>query len=970
LIKIDLSQLDQTGLGHSGTPTAIYMLGYAASSGQILQQDPGSQKIFLGPPQPSNLSLPAAQFTVSGNQLSLSTSANLFVGGSVQFSGGGSSTITGIAANVVCANQPVAYGAFAPYTNPSWQTGANAVVLGPASINQGSVDNASGKATVSGVPSVAGSASGVGPGDLLTGYFPPKGGMPAANAAVSGAGAVTGFSDLENNLGCYQFAPTVSFPGANVTVVAVGTCTLDSKGYVNGVSITNGGSGYVAGQTYAAVFSAAPGNTYFLPTDANGFPGTDSASDAASVTEQSVSGGLMSLALSQPTDQPSWATPSPIPLGSAAINVFCGGTNASGYATLASFVASPTTLTTANACIADLPSTQSVQGFNSVLGSAGSSLMVSGVAGSVMIYSVIDYTITLADAVPHGITEITFSNSVDAQVSTDGLTLTISLSTYAGIAAALAIGQQPAIQYNDVTISSIAISSLTQGNGSLVVGLNAALPANFQGEKVTLALPPTGGTLPAIAWDAQNNNAIWIEQTPGAAGTMSVNGARIYFVLDTLNLGPPSFGYSVGVDADGNEVVTVVQPPDALVWQGLVSPFQYIELTADSLPQSSGGGDGQVYVDLSAVDGFFFPAALSTTVGTTNLQLGQPWQAYTAPNETGPTTYAAVSRSQILAAWKSFFTASNFSNADDLQGAYAALAVSSGVGIQNPSFAYAAANSAIAGFDDCWNDALDALFVNSNEIDLVGDLTIGGDLAYYLGTQTVIDGQYHAIQFVEYQGAYGTRHATGASFWVFDPRTPPPTEGQAFVQAGIPMSVGYQIFANTGVFASSSLVQGGSSPNYTPGTPAWSPGDALMQLLALQRDIVTALNRGVAALGIGNSSPTAGGTSAVWNTESNWYPVSAPFGPKTAQNLFAQWVHTAVIDASNNVYYATYPFGNVSGYGEPTQSAGGAYMNQTYGFGYDETPNGAANVPSKFLPIANTVGSTLTFSLVFGPWGS
>ncbi len=56
----------------------------------------------------------------------------------------------------------------------------------------------------------------------------------------------------------------------------------------------------------------------------------------------------------------------------------------------------------------------------------------------------------------------------------------------------------------------------------------------------------------------------------------------------------------------------------------------------------------------------------------------------------------------------------------------------------------------------------------------------------------------------------------------------------------------------------------------------------------------------------------------------------------------------------------------------PSGSGTGPLMNQTNGFGYDETSSGrnVANVPAKFLPIENTAGSTLSFQLEFGPWSS
>jgi hypothetical protein len=1055
-IKIDLSNLDQTGLGGKYD---IYMLGYASSSGQILQKDPQTGVISLGTPLPQDLVVPVTSSMVKGSSVTLSTSANLFVGGAVTI-GSVHTTISSISANVVAGNQPVQNGPYAPYYQTGWTPGNDAVVLQPSAVNQGTVSNPGSGSTVTGVPIAAGTQSGIRLDSIVNGYFPPSGGAPTADATVSG-GQVTGFTNLANGGARFQTAPTVSFPGSGVSTVAQGTCTIDpSTGYVTGVNITTPGAGYQTGTTYPAVFSpASPGNAFFYPSDSNGFPGPASASAAATVTSLSSTGPTMSIGLSQAATPPGWQT-MPITLGGPALNIYSGGTNASGFATFTpvatvtvssgvgtvsnvntliqfdplhaptvivpsvgiasanwatgtvtldsngwlsnvGFTGSPFATyangtysifavagngaegwSTPSFTIADLPSTSAVQGYNELLGAAGSSLLVAGNSATPSLYAIPTYTITFADPVPVGATSITFSSSVAASVSSDGTTFTISSATYPGIESGLAIGITPTITLSGPGSTTATVTSLSVSGSTITVTLGTALPVAYRSQTVSVALPPTGGTLPAIKWDKDVNNAIWAAQTPsGTTGAISVNGARIYFVLDTLNLGAPQFNYSVAVTSGGQEVISVTQPPDALVWQGKVSPFQYIELTADSMPLSGAGGDGLVYTDLSAVDGFFFPAALSTTIDTNNILLGQPWQAYTAPNATGPSSYNAVTRKQILDAWKASFAPTNFPGASALQQAYLGLAVAAGTGIQNPTFAYASPTTSIPAFDTSWNSALTALFTTSNQINLVGDLTIGSNYAYYKGTQVTVTGGYQAIKFTEYNGTYNT--PTGAEFWVYDPRNPPPTETAAFALVNgvnTAMTAGYQVFANTGVFASTSLVQSGNTPNYSPGSSAWSASDALKQLLALQRDIVTALNRGMGAKGIGGSYTTAGSTSTYWNTETNWYPYAAPYSADTPQNLFSQWVHTAVIDQATNTYYATYPFGNLGSgqnFGTPQKSWGsggagtGPFMNQTYGFGYDETPNNAANVPSKFLPLPNTAGNQatpLTFSLVFGPW--
>ena len=1164
-IKIDLAQLDQTG---QGGKYDIYMLGYASSSGQILQQDPVSKKISLGSPVPADTVVSVTPTMVSGSSVTLSTNANLFVGGDVTFSNGTKSTIASIAANVVTANQVTgsvqsvtvtakgsgytsaptvtitdttkgggpgqgatavavlgtgadsdkvvgirltnlgqnyvqanvsitltggggaganasivinAASVFLPTQPFGWTSDSDAAILGAASVNQGTVSNNTATTSqVTDVPVAAGVQSGIRLDSLVTGYITPSGTMPTADAAISG-GSVTGFTNLVTNSGQYQYAPTVTFPGAGVTKVATGLCTIDpATGFVNGVTFTptneypnlTSGAGYDSSSTYPANFSSAPGNTFFYPTDPYGFPGPTGAA-AAAVTSLTTSAGNMTIDLSQAVASPSWASQPPISLGStSALNIYSGGANADGFATfvpmatvtvtngtgattilntsiqfdptalptmtvpsvgiqsqnyaagtptldatgrLTGITFSPTAFSTyadgtysifASAfsaltpfdtpsfSVSNLLSTSAVEAYNVAYNIAGSSLAVERVPGTSTIYSIPSYTITFADAVPSGTTSLSFSPDVAGTVSNDGSTLTMSTASnggYPGIPSGLAIGMKPTISLADGTHTTGTIAALAIAGTTITVTFQNPLSTTFQAQQVSVALPPTGGSLPVIKWDNVTNNAIWAEQTPnGAKGSISVNGGRVYFILDTLNLGPPSFDYAVSVNATGDETITVTQPPDALVWSGQVSPFQYVELTADAMPLAGNGGDGKVYVDLSAVDGFFFPAALSS--GT--LLMGQPWDMspqYTSPNTTGPNTYAAVTRTQILDAWKTFFStdaATNFvgTGAAALGQAYAALQVSSTAGIQNPSFAYATPTTKIPAFDHCWDTALDALYVTGNQIDLIGDLLIGGpggQTAYYKGAQTAVNG-YPAIEFTEYSTNYQT--PTGAKFWVFDPRNPPPSEVNAFaIDNGVStkMTTGYQIFANTGVYNSGSIISSGSTPNYQAGTLSpWDTGDALKQLLSLERQVVTALNRGVGEFGIGTvndghstNAPGPGVTSDYWNNEATWYHYAAPYSAATPQNIFSQWVHTAVIDQPTNTYFATYPLGGA--YGEPARAWGsggpgtGPYMNQTYGFGYDETPNDGANVPSKYQPIVNAAGNEanpLTFQLVFGPW--
>jgi hypothetical protein len=121
--------------------------------------------------------------------------------------------------------------------------------------------------------------------------------------------------------------------------------------------------------------------------------------------------------------------------------------------------------------------------------------------------------------------------------------------------------------------------------------------------------------------------------------------------------------------------------------------------------------------------------------------------------------------------------------------------------------------------------------------------------------------------------------------------------------------------------------------------------------LGLQRDIVSALNRGVALLG--GTSGLNGENSDYWGRERNWYPEGSTY------NVFSRFMHTARI---GNQHINVLPRGAV-------KDAQGVKMGQSYGFAYDESPvhsdPNQPNVPSKFDP---TPANTRKVQIWFGPW--
>lgn len=121
----------------------------------------------------------------------------------------------------------------------------------------------------------------------------------------------------------------------------------------------------------------------------------------------------------------------------------------------------------------------------------------------------------------------------------------------------------------------------------------------------------------------------------------------------------------------------------------------------------------------------------------------------------------------------------------------------------------------------------------------------------------------------------------------------------------------------------------------------------------IENQISTALNRGVAVVDY-KTVKTAGYTTTNWGKETSWYPKNEP------QNYFSYFLHTAKV-GSTNIF--TLPLVN------KTKSSRGDYMGRAYGFAYDENPiggKGGAQVPSEF-PGTYPKGTT-QLKLVLGSW--
>lgn len=122
----------------------------------------------------------------------------------------------------------------------------------------------------------------------------------------------------------------------------------------------------------------------------------------------------------------------------------------------------------------------------------------------------------------------------------------------------------------------------------------------------------------------------------------------------------------------------------------------------------------------------------------------------------------------------------------------------------------------------------------------------------------------------------------------------------------------------------------------------------------LENQISTALNRGVAVVKF-NDTTSKGRTTKNWAIETGWYPKGEP------QNYFSYFMHTGKV---GDQHIFSLPNGKV-------KSARGEYMSKAYGFAYDENPNplggyDGPQVPSEFSGVFPK--GTKKLLLVLGPW--
>lgn len=544
------------------------------------------------------------------------------------------------------------------------------------------------------------------------------------------------------------------------------------------------------------------------------------------------------------------------------------------------------------------------------------------------IQTITGLTLTLSQAATNSATaDLSFASAQTGALSQGS-------NTVSGIATPGVLGVGRPVAASAIPVGAV-ISAIKQ-DGTLTLSIAASTSASDQ----TLSFAPASGLIPSF--DLADYSGLVFDPTVQTGG---LDGARMYFFVvpdswpaAATQLGvvgyptnPPAFPYVYA--STGFGVQQPNNPPNTPSVTSSYPVFGIVEPTID--PESGGGA---LHIDVQTVDGFTLPLslALSDASGNALGTVGQPVPA------------GSVNRAAIIRAFELAFPSGNayssllYGGPHDVCSQYP--------GILNPGAYLANGANADSTLASIWNPVVTALYASTSPLNMVGD-----DSAYYQGVATVIGG-CNVLQFTGHTDI-GMSKPNGNVFNLYSPLTPDPLAPNSSLCAG------YQVFANDGVYndaSSNVLVKTNGSSSPTPTQVA----------LGLQRDVVCALNRGIALSGPAGATRTAGDTSYYWANEANWYPWgSKDTGPTDVQNEFSLFMHTGTV-ASGTVLNVAEPFFTQPA--NPQQTLQGLTMGQAYGFAYDENPVHAAPntatapaVPSKFDPVPST---TAVVTITMGPW--
>lgn len=517
--------------------------------------------------------------------------------------------------------------------------------------------------------------------------------------------------------------------------------------------------------------------------------------------------------------------------------------------------------------------------------------------------------------------------------------------------------------------------------------------------KYTPPPPKTSAYIPSFKMGTEITS-ITVTNSTADPNVVPLNGARIYFfVADSKATYDDNSGANGGpqfkILSDGG-IEQCGNPP-----QTKFPIFNYVELTFLA------GND--MFIDVSSVDGFFFPVTITATdnAGIVNLgQLGQPLTD-------------GMTGKNIVDTYKPFMD--NLTAGGEDASAYLDLYTdpreASFKGLLNPGLYLQKKSSMGSSLHTAFDEALNKIFTDStfvSNISLWQNWSVGNAnyddvfnaeivTATFPGTTNThpalkLKGKndsytiFNPVGFsvVNYKSLDGNYHSiTGTianNVLTFD--TPMPSS-TSLLQVGMYVSSGggstdgtTQITAinkngdnivsvnlnSSNPYSSSFQYMFSKAPTnyyYSSGCMVFS-GNGLMAdgadrsdtkgsyradvIKGLENQIVTALNRGVGVLDSGTDPKH---TTIYWATETNWYPKNQP------QNFFSLFMHTAKY---GDEHIFTLP-------SKPATSARGDIMAMSYGFSYDENPMGGVEgpqVPSEFRP--PFPNGTTNLKITLGSW--
>ncbi|AVP98920.1 hypothetical protein C7S18_17805 [Ahniella affigens] len=499
----------------------------------------------------------------------------------------------------------------------------------------------------------------------------------------------------------------------------------------------------------------------------------------------------------------------------------------------------------------------------------GNLITGTGIPANTTIASINNVVITLSSVISASQTNatVTFTQQQTGTWTAGSLSIT-GLSSTANVGTG-GLVTAPGIAPGTTIAAVLSGTSLQLSTATTAAGSDQGANLN-QG---TVTFPRPTGVIPSYDISAFSSFVFDPVLQPGG-----LNGARIYLFVVPNNwpaiatqpgfagfpTNPPGFPFSWA--ATGLGIQQPNTPPNSPNTNSSFPPFSIVEPTIDA------GATGLLHIDVQTVDGFTFPLSL-VLLDVNGNQLGQVGQ---------PVPAGGITRGGIIAAFQQTFAANTaygallYGSSSDIDNQYP--------GVLNPGAYLADGANSDSSLASLWDTTLTTLYGSGTQLNMVGD-----DGNYYQGLPTTV-GTASVLQFTGYTDT-GMTNANGNVFNLYSPKTPDP--------ANTGVAAGYQVIANAGVYADTSgavFIKQTTSYTVPPSQVA----------LGLQRDIVSAINRGIALKGpSGTTGRTAGDTSAYWGTETNWYPEPLS-NQQAAQNQFSLFMHTAT---SNGQLIFTAPAG-------------------------------------------------------------